>query len=147
MAIANNPENLQDTGPLAHLLWTPSSSLTHTLPPADKANGIPLTNLCTSKILVNGPSQKFCSSHLKEICPLVLALQSMIFSHKKPFSSKWQLTMVRALHLTLMDGCRPHGEKAGSTVLIRLPKTLWFLWCHGVSYMTHCTACHAGRLN
>jgi len=49
--MANIPENLQDPNLLNHPLWTPSCGTNHTLPPVDKANGIPLINLCTSATL------------------------------------------------------------------------------------------------
>jgi len=46
IAMGVTHENPQDPDLLSHPLWTPSSGPTPTLPPADKADGIPLIKLC-----------------------------------------------------------------------------------------------------
>jgi len=48
--MADTHKNLQDPDLLSHPLWTPSSSPNHTLPPVDKADGIPLIKLCTGTL-------------------------------------------------------------------------------------------------
>ncbi len=62
--MADIHDNPQDPNLLNHLLWTPSSGPNHTLPPADKANGISLIKLCTG-----APSRAWTLSKLLLLPP------------------------------------------------------------------------------